>query len=83
MTTWKPFTGTFAGNDFFLIRMVGIHPARGYKYLPMVAQLIDGELYSIDNEIEALSWGCHDKDGYLYEERNPFKANLEWCPIPE
>lgn len=80
---WKDFTGTFEGNDFFLLRMKGIHPGRGVPYLPCIAQLIDGELYSSDNELEALSWGCYDVDGHLYEERNPFKANLEWCPIPE
>jgi hypothetical protein len=84
MSNWKKFTGTFDGNDFFLLRKAGIDEQRtGRFWLPVVAQLIDGDLYSIDNELEALSWANFDSEGFCYEERNPFKANLEWCPIPE
>jgi len=84
MTNWKPFTGAFDCNDFFLIRKAGIDANRtGKKYIPIVAQIIAGDLYSVDNELEMLTWANFDNEGFPYEERNPFKANLEWCPIPE
>lgn len=84
MTAWKPFNGYFGDNKFFLIRKLGIDVNRtGQKYIPIVAQLIDGNLYSVDNELEALSWANYDNDGFCYEERNPFKADLEWMPIPK
>jgi len=81
---WRPFNGTFEGNDFFLIRKAGLDVNRtGKKYIPIVAQLIDGDLYSVDNELKALSWANYDAEGFVYEEKNPFKADLEWMPIPE
>ncbi len=81
---WKPFTGTFECHQFFLIRKVGIDTNRtGRFFIPIVAQLIDGNLYSVDNELERLSWANFDDEGFCYEERNPFKANLEWHPIPD
>lgn len=81
---WKPFNGCFGDNEFFLIRKCGIDRNRtGKKFIPVIAQLIDGDLYTSDNELEALSWANHDGEGFVYEEKNPFKANLEWMPIPE
>lgn len=84
MTNWKPFNGCFGDSRFFLIRKSGIDVNRtGQKYIPIIAQLIAGDLYSADNELEALSWANFDNKGFCYEECNPFKANLEWMPIPE
>jgi len=81
---WKTFNGCFEGNDYFLIRKVGIDTYKtNKKYVPIVAQLIDGDLYTIDNELEPISWANHDAEGFVYEERNPFKADLEWMPIPK
>lgn len=84
MSNWKRFNGIFEGHDYFLIRKIGIDANRtGKQYTPVIAQLIDGDLYTLDNELEALSWANYDVDGFVYEERNPFKAELEWSPIPE
>jgi hypothetical protein len=80
---WKPFNGCFGDNEYFLIRQIGNHPATGKKLVPIVAQLIDGDLYSIDNEIEPVVFTGHLPNGDICPEYNPFKANLEWMPIPE
>lgn len=82
---WKSFNGAFEGNKYFIIRKAGTDPRyqQKRKFIPMIAQLIDGDLYSVDNELEMLSWANFDDQGFCYEERNPFKANLEWHSIPD
>lgn len=84
---WKPFVKSDLDlclkqpYDFFLVRCTGTHPARGGKFVPVTAQLIDEHLYAPDNELDPLIFS--HKDDMLRPCVDPFECALEWCEIPE
>lgn len=87
MTIWKPLTKDSSEvakkepYEFFLVRPRGFHPASGKLFSPSVVQLIDGKLYTCDNELDPIIWS--HKDDQWTPTTDPCEANLEWCEIPE
>lgn len=84
---WKPFIKDDAiltvkePYQFFMVRGRGLHPGRGVKFVPSIVQLIEGELYTCDNELESIIWS--KKGEHLEPTNDPFEADLEWMEIPE
>jgi hypothetical protein len=84
---WKPFIkddvelSKKEPYQFFMVRVKGIHPGRGGKFVPTIVQLIEGNLYTSDNELEPIKWV---KRNSQYEPTtDPYETDLEWREIPE
>lgn len=67
--------------DFFLVRQKGLHPASGKKFVPITVQLIDGKLFTCENELDPLAFST--KHNVMEPSDNPFECALEWMEIPE
>lgn len=86
---WKPFNKSDLElclkepYQFFLVRPTGIHPGRGGKFCPTVVQMIDNQLYTCENELEAIIFSVNPQDIMEGPTDDPFNAKLEWCEIPE
>jgi hypothetical protein len=67
--------------QFFLARRRGEHPGRGGRCCPVIVQMIDGKLYTSDNELDPLVFS--HKDDQWQPCDDPMQCDLEWHPIPE
>lgn len=78
---YKPFTKEAMKDrlpkQYFLVRQKGIHPGLGRKYIPIVVQLINGLLYTPENELDPVVLGA------THPIENPFEVDLEWMELPE
>ena len=75
---WQIITNDNVVDErYYLIRPVGLHPARGTKYLPTVAFRRDGEWYQPMDHIEPIIYGDFNS---VTGEIDP--GDLEFIEIP-
>lgn len=74
---WRTMDSAPSGwKNYFFVRPKGLHPGFGEPFLPTLVQQVEGQFYAPDNELDPLYFGQDEPDD------NPFKAVLEWRPIP-
>ena len=77
MSNWKSMeTAPTGWHNYFLVRVKGINPNRGEKYVPAVVQQVQGDFYFSENELDPIEFGQN------MEHIQPFPG-LEWLPLPE